>query len=103
MFQLRKEIYCKLFKKILPFERQIILNYANTQQQSGVNDCGLFAIGFFITLFKNEDPSEKHYIQKKMRKHYQICNRSELVMNFPEKSLKRISNNLKKTVTILLK
>ena len=68
VFCLRNKLYRKLFIKLILLESGIILKYVNLQQLSGYSDNGLFAVGFFLKLFNNEDQSETQFIQKEMRK-----------------------------------
>ena len=83
MHKNRKEVYQRLFNKLIINQNKIILKFISVQQQRGYNDCGLFALAFFISLFHNEDPHEKLYIQEEMRKHYTHCKVNENVTDFP--------------------
>ena len=107
----RRQVYKKLFKKLLPQHDQIVLKFVNVQQQRGSNDCGLFAIGFFISFFNDEDPSDKLYVQDEMRQHFIKCNTIEIITDFSQISKQKVSSrsstaistNLKSTVNLSFK
>jgi hypothetical protein len=59
-------------------------NNVKVQQQSGGNDCGLFAIAFATSLCHGEDPSQVFYDQKSMRQHLWQCINHEKISDFPK-------------------
>jgi hypothetical protein len=64
MYKVRRRIYQKLFKKLLPQQDSVIIKFMNVQQQRGSDDCGLFSLAYFISLYNDEDPTDKLYIYK---------------------------------------
>jgi hypothetical protein len=64
MYKVRRSIYQKLFKKLLPQQDSVIIKFMNVQQQRGSDDCGLFSLAYFISLYNDEDPTDKLYIYK---------------------------------------
>ena len=77
--------YEQLFKKLLPHQDSIILNVVNVQQQTGANDCGLFALAFFYALFNNEDKMDIKY------------NEAEAVTDFPSQITKSSHRSIQNT------
>ena len=55
----------------------------DVQQQSGGDDCGLFAIAFSASLCAGEDPTKQHYQQERMREHLKNCLENEEITTFP--------------------
>ena len=108
MYKTRRSVYEKLFKKILPHQDNVIIKFVNVQQQRGYDDCGLFALAYFISLFNDEDPSDKLYIQDEMRQHYNNCNTNENIIDFKQRNKKtassrNFSSKIKNTLHLFLK
>ena len=53
--------------------KMLRLEFANMQQQTGGNDCGLFALAAAPALARGEDPTELHFHQSQMRTHLMDC------------------------------
>ena len=51
--------------------------------QSGIVDCGIFALAYAIDLFHGVDPSTVFYDQSCMREHLLYCLNNRLVVRFP--------------------
>ena len=54
-------------------ERAFTMQYINVQMQSAVNECGLLAIAFVVTLCAGKDPHICSYDQSQMRQHLYQC------------------------------
>ncbi len=61
----------------------IRVNCINVQWQSGVNDCGLFALAFAASLSAGQDPATISYDQRQMRAHLLTCLGSNVIRPFP--------------------
>ena len=72
------------------------LEFANMQQQTGGNDCGLFALAAASALARGEDPTELHFHQSQMRTHLMDCFILDRMAPFP--SQKRLVGNKIKMV-----
>ena len=79
----------------------------NVQQQRGSDDCGLFSLAYFISLYNDEDPTDKLYIQDEMRQHFNLCNANENIEDFTQRETTNNSRNgsakIKNTVQLFLK
>ncbi len=85
---MRRSIYQKLFKKLLPQQDSVIIKFMNVQQQRGSDDCGLFLLAYFISLYNDEDPADKLYVQDEMRQHLNLCNADENKVDFTQREKK---------------
>ena len=75
-----EDIICKLFKADhIPLTLQMM----PCQQQTGGDDCGLFAIATITTLAFNHNPSTVTYAQTEMRKHVVECFEKHHISPFP--------------------
>ena len=61
----------------------IKLNCVIVQQQTNINDCGVFAIAFACCLAFGTDPSHVTFDVPKMRFHLAACFRSKTMSMFP--------------------
>ena len=59
------------------------MQYIKVQMQSGVNDCGLLAIAFVVTLRAGKDPHICSYDQSQMRQHLYQCLQERKMTEFP--------------------
>ena len=64
---------------------EILLEYCRVQQQSGPNDCGLFALAFATSLCFGVCPTVTDYKQDSMRKHLYDCLKNRTMTPFPGK------------------
>ncbi len=70
-------------------DRAIRVNYIDVQWQSGVNDCGLFALAFATSLCAGQDPATISYDQRQMRAHLLSCLGSDEIRPFPTRGARR--------------
>ena len=59
------------------------------QQQTGGNDCGLFAVAIATSLCFGDDPQGQFYYQAKMRDHLASCYLSGKMKRFPSSTVER--------------
>ena len=76
--------------------RSIEVCYANVQWQSGVNDCGLFAIAFATSICSGEDPTTITFRQEDMRSHLLSCIQTSKLTGFPPRNTRRRSKPIRK-------
>ena len=69
-------------------QKKIILRSMNCQQQTGSNDCGLFAIANATELCFGGKPSSVIYDQSSMRKHLQNCFLQDKLTPFPKEDVR---------------
>ena len=60
---------------------------ATTQRQTGVKDCGLFAIAAATSFCFGECPSERRYEQSMMRGHFRQCLARGEMTPFPSRAV----------------
>ena len=65
------------------------VNFPPVQQQSGYDDCGVFAISFAVHRALEENVSSLKIDQKQMRKHLDECLRDNPFKAFPHRSYAR--------------
>jgi hypothetical protein len=71
---------------------RIEVNSINMQQQTWIDDCGLFALACAVELAYNIDPAGIQFEQSEMRTHYDRCVDSGIISAFPQsKRLEKIS------------
>ena len=76
----------------------ITLQYSDVSMQSGLNDCGLYAIGYLVALANELDPSSLCFDQKLMRHHLLHCFEKGTITPFPVRMTRR-AHKVKKTVS----
>ena len=59
------------------------INVINVQYQSGLCDCGLFAVAMACDLCCGVDPFNMKYDQSRMRDHLQVCFEQGRIERFP--------------------
>jgi Ulp1 family protease len=57
--------------------------HVNVQKQSGIKDCGLFAIAMSTALLFNIDVTAVYFHQLEMRQHLHACFKTGLMSPFP--------------------
>ena len=67
----------------------IQVNYIGMQWQSGISDCGLFALAFTTALCSGQDPATLNFDQSRMRRHVLSCIQSGCVTPFPTWGIRR--------------
>ena len=72
-----------LLKRLLK-RRNIDVFLVQPQLQTGINDCGLFALAFCTSLALGEDLSEIKYDQARMRMHLENCLEAKQLSSFPK-------------------
>ena len=83
----KEEIAALLFTP----EHNITVAFMNVQQQTGVQDCGLFAIAFATALCQGVDPTTCSFNQSTMRNHLLQCFESGTMSAFPHRSRRTIA------------
>ena len=73
----------------------LCVNFPPVQQQSGYDDCGVFAISFAVHRALEENVSSLKINQKQMRKHLDECLRDNPFKAFPHRSYARRWKKLK--------
>ena len=77
----------KLLADLLQSKQQHIeICYPDVQWQSGVSDCGLFAIAFATSICFSRDPTTAAFIQSDMRNHFLSCIEARKLTGFPVRS-----------------
>ena len=61
----------------------VTINVINVLYQSGVSDCGLFAIAMAYDLCRGIDPFVMKYDQSRMREHLHVCFKQGKIEHFP--------------------
>ena len=79
---------------------KITLEYQDVQKQSGLSDCGLFAIAFATALCFGRHPGELMFDQSKMRSYLMSCFQNRNISMFPIKKIKRTATKRKPTELI---
>lgn len=70
-------------------DRAIEVRYIDVQWQSGMSDCGLFALAFTTSLCSGQDPATLSFDQQQMRSHLLSCIESECITLFPTWGVRR--------------
>ena len=73
----------------------IQVNYIGVQWQSGISDCGLFALAFTTALCSGQDPATLNFDQSRMRRHVLSCIQSGCVTPFPTRGIRRAHQKAK--------
>jgi hypothetical protein len=84
--QVNKWLQDLFWVKDIPQDQQSSFTVVPFQQQSGNNDCGLYAIACATSLAQGLDPSQCSYDQNKMRKHLIDCFEKRHLSAFPSKT-----------------
>ena len=74
------------------------ITMVDCQQQSGVHDCGLFAIAFATSLCFGKDPTHIQYDQGKMREHLSNSISQKKMSEFPTSGERKPKNIMMKDV-----
>ena len=87
------KVYDSLYSTLDEDTKKIILNlfeksrsnmiHVNVQKQSGIKDCGLFAIAMSTALLFNIDVTAIYFHQLEMRHHLHACFKTGLMSPFP--------------------
>lgn len=66
---------------------QLVVHVPPVQQQSGINDCGVFAIAFAVHLLLGDKLEEAEFNQSQMRQHQILftCLKERRFLPFPKK------------------
>ncbi len=88
---------CALYSKtkrhiasiVMTKETSIEVQFVDVQIQSGVSDCGLFALAFSTSLCSGDDPAEFNYSQHEFRSHVLKCLECREITPFPARQRKR--------------
>ena len=74
----------------------IRLKYMDVQMQSGLNDCGLFAIAFGTALSHGLHPGAYIFDQSLMRSHLLKCFENGKLSMFPVRKTRRVAEKIKR-------
>ena len=66
-------------------EEEIVVHYANVQQQKNFSDCSLFAIAFAMSICNEQCPEELCHNTTVMRQHLFDCFEHKKMLPFPSK------------------
>ena len=81
-------------------EKNLEVHMMDMQTQSGLNDCGCFAIACATALCYGQNPSRIHWTQSKMRQHLATClTKSKLTPSPSRRSARSVSADIKQTLT----
>jgi hypothetical protein len=64
-----------------------LVTHRDVLRQTGITDCGLFALGFLFALCSGKNPSCIHFKQKEMRSHFKNCMENHVFTQFPHNEL----------------
>ena len=78
-----QDVRCQISSLICTPNRSIRLKIVDVVKQSGMNDCGLFAVAYVTTLSFGIDPGKLVFNQANMRKHLESCLENEHFTLFP--------------------
>ena len=76
---------------------KITISFKDIQMESGLSDCGLFAIDFTTALIFGRQPGEFMFQQRQMRSHLIQCLESHSMSMFPIMRLRRVAGKVKST------
>ena len=77
-------------------DKSLVVTLMNTSKQTGVADCGLYALAAATCLLHNEDPTAVVFNQEELRTHfYQSLEKGKISL-FPVKKTRRVSRICKK-------
>jgi len=68
----------------------------NTAKQTGVADCGLYALAVATCLLHNQDPTSVVFNQEELRTHFCQSLKKGKASLFPVKKMRRVSRICKK-------
>ena len=74
-------------------KKSLMVSIANVTKQSGINDCGLFAIAYCTSIAHEQNPSSVVYNQAAMRLHLYKCFEQGKIESFPIIRTKRPGNS----------
>ena len=74
-------------------KRSVRLQFVDIVKQSGLNDCGVFAVAYATTLCLGKSPGKYTFDQTKMRKHLQRCLEKRHFTMFPITKERRYTGN----------
>ena len=81
-------------------EKTLEVHMMDMQTQSGLNDCGCFAIACATALCYGQNPSRIHWTQNKMREHLATCLTESKLTPFPSRRIARsVPADIKQTLT----
>ena len=87
----------KLITDVLQSKHRCIeVCYADVQWQSGLSDCGLFAIAFATSICSGKDPTTITFRQEDMRSHLLSCIQTNRLTGFPFRNTRRRSKPIRK-------
>lgn len=76
------------------------IHVMNVSKQSGVHDCGLYAIAFCTALANKTDPCLCIFRQDEMRSHLISCFESSRVTPFPTAKSRRFKDSVRSVTTV---
>ena len=74
-----RKIICNIFQ-LLPVSN---VRVVKTKKQTGVKDCGLFAIVYASALVLGQDPSKVSFHQESIRSYFVACLEQDKLIPFP--------------------
>ena len=83
-----------MYSLATPHDSYIEVQVPNVQQQTGVIDCGLFAIAFAVEVcFENTQVEKVKFKQKLMRSHLRKCLKNKTMTVFPQHTIDLTTKN----------